>query len=78
MHVRGNASVYTLARLGYRWVTPAGELYCLEHGIQPDGHLAEDAPQEENMYTTFFQRQVVASMYPEPSMWTSSLQWSTW
>ncbi|KAK8406467.1 hypothetical protein O3P69_007253 [Scylla paramamosain] len=31
------------------------ELYCLEHGIQPDGHLAEDAPTEENMYTTFFQ-----------------------
>ncbi|KAJ1914981.1 alpha-tubulin [Tieghemiomyces parasiticus] len=30
------------------------ELYCLEHGIQPDGRVAEDAIRQGDDYTTFF------------------------
>ncbi|MPC11790.1 Tubulin alpha chain [Portunus trituberculatus] len=44
-----------IGQAGIQMGNACWELYCLEHGIQPDGHLAEDAPTEENMYTTFFQ-----------------------
>ncbi|XP_066987364.1 tubulin alpha-2 chain isoform X2 [Macrobrachium rosenbergii] len=44
-----------IGQAGVQMGNACWELYCLEHGIQPDGHLAEDAQQEENMYTTFFQ-----------------------
>ncbi|XP_045625886.1 tubulin alpha-2 chain isoform X1 [Procambarus clarkii] len=44
-----------IGQAGVQMGNACWELYCLEHGIQPDGHLSEDAPHEENMYTTFFQ-----------------------
>lgn len=44
-----------IGQAGVQMGNACWELYCLEHGIQPDGHLAEDAQHEENMYTTFFQ-----------------------
>ncbi|KAI8333923.1 tubulin alpha-3 chain [Chlamydoabsidia padenii] len=30
------------------------ELYCLEHGIQPDGHIPEENGQDDNSFDTFF------------------------
>lgn len=30
------------------------ELYCLEHGINPDGTIAEDQGDADNCYNTFF------------------------
>jgi len=30
------------------------ELYCLEHGIQPDGTLDDDKVDSDNCYSTFF------------------------
>jgi hypothetical protein len=30
------------------------ELYCLEHGIQPDGHMPSDKAQGDDSYSTFF------------------------
>lgn len=30
------------------------ELFCLEHGIQPDGEMQERAPQPDNTFSTFF------------------------
>ena len=30
------------------------ELYCLEHGIQPDGNLCESAPGLDDSFNTFF------------------------
>ena len=31
------------------------ELYCLEHGIQPDGCMPKDAKQGDDSFSTFFQ-----------------------
>lgn len=30
------------------------ELYCLEHGIQPDGHIPEELNTGDNSFDTFF------------------------
>lgn len=30
------------------------ELYCLEHGIQPDGHIPEEHNTGDNSFDTFF------------------------
>lgn len=30
------------------------ELYCLEHGIQPDGHIPEENNTGDNSFDTFF------------------------
>ena len=30
------------------------ELYCLEHGIQPDGHIPQNLQADDNSFDTFF------------------------
>ncbi|CAL4121258.1 unnamed protein product [Meganyctiphanes norvegica] len=44
-----------IGQAGVQMGNACWELYCLEHGIKPDGHLQEDCKSDENMYTTFFQ-----------------------
>ncbi|KAL7645864.1 UNVERIFIED_CONTAM: hypothetical protein RMT77_002761 [Armadillidium vulgare] len=44
-----------IGQAGIQMGNACWELYCLEHGIKPDGHLMEDIAGEEDMYTTFFQ-----------------------
>ena len=60
-----------MVKLGYRWAMLAGridnqkiqycytylarELYCLEHGIHPDGTIPEDDPDlADDSFSTFF------------------------
>jgi len=44
-----------IGQAGVQMGNSCWELYCLEHGISPDGKISEDLMGEENMYTTFFQ-----------------------
>lgn len=37
-----NASQSMWGRQVSRWAMPCWELYCLEHGIQPDGQMPSD------------------------------------
>merc|ERR1712018_744476 len=43
-----------VGQAGIQMGTACWELYCLEHGIQPDGQMPSDKPQGDDSFTTFF------------------------
>merc|ERR1712179_482397 len=54
------------------------ELYCLEHGIQPDGMLPSDkATAGDDSFSTFFSETGAGKHVPRQSSWTWSLPWLT-
>merc|ERR1711874_342531 len=48
------------------------ELYCLEHGIAPDGVMPSDKTPGDDSFSTFFQETGNGKHVPLPSWWTSS------
>lgn len=48
------------------------ELFCMEHGIQPDGQMPSDKTigGGDDAFNTFFLKRVPESTYPDVSWWT--------
>merc|ERR1711874_968065 len=43
-----------IGQAGYQIGNSCWELYCLEHGIQPDGHMPSDKTFGDDSFSTFF------------------------
>ena len=54
MHVQRECLSVHVGQAGVQMGNSCWELYCLEHGIQPDGHIPEKQDSKDGAFSTFF------------------------